>query len=50
MSNKPGIASSIVLPLFISFVHPAVTLNCKTQFSTKEIDYVVTELVLTPEF
>ena len=50
MPNKPGIASSIVLPLFISFVHPAITLNCKTDFATKEINYIVTELELTPKF
>lgn len=49
MPNKPGIASLVVVPLFILFMHSAITLNCKTGFSTKEIDYVITELVLAPE-
>jgi hypothetical protein len=49
MSNKIGIASLVMLPLFIPVMHAAVT-NCNPRFSTEEIDYVVTELVLTPEF
>jgi len=50
MSSKPCISSLVVVPLFISFVHPTVTLNCESDFATKEINDVVTELVLTPEF
>lgn len=49
MPNRPGIAILVVVPLSILFMDSAITLNCKTDFSAKEIDYVITELVLAPE-
>ena len=42
MPTKIRVARLVVVPLFIPFMHCAVTLNRKSCFSTKEVNYVVT--------
>ena len=45
-----GVAVSVVMPLLVSFMHRAVTLNDQTRLATIEVSQIIAELMLSSEF